>query len=139
MRYQVIYSVPHTGTYFLIVLLGIKARHYDTMPEAGGLIISPIRDPWQTYRSWVTRGRSLAGFDRAWRNFNAAFERLDVAVVPIDTPDRDEHLAALSERLERDLSTDWAAENVGPPAVEIARLTLDHIYNLPVVQKYYEH
>ena len=130
-----IYSVPHTGTHFLMKLLGMKAKHYDGMPEED-LIISPIRDPWETYVSWVSRGRDQ-DFDKPWRIFNEAWEAKEVLILPIDHKDRDNCLETLGKRLNMQLRTNWIPENTGNPK-EVEKIDLSHIYSLPVVRGYYE-
>tara|TARA_R110000803_G_scaffold112574_1_gene180899 strand:+ start:479 stop:724 length:246 start_codon:yes stop_codon:yes gene_type:complete len=71
-----------------------------------------------------------------WETFNAAFEAGATQIVPVDTEDRDIHLAALARMLNVDLVTDWEPvehkDRKVPPAMD-----LTDIYALPVVQHYY--
>ena len=66
-------SVPHTGTNFLHQLIsnaGFQCRTGHTFREGG---ICPIRDPWETYVTWVSRGRDTDLFEQAWREFDEAY------------------------------------------------------------------
>ena len=133
---MIIYSVPHTGTHFLKKLTGLHALHYNSDIGENEIIISPIRDPFDTWQSWQRRG-SEQDFFTPWFNFSQAWEQLDVTVLPIDTPDRDKHLKALSIKLSTELYTDWMPENSkAGPDVELT-VDLSSIYALPVVREYY--
>jgi len=142
-------SVPHTGTRFLSRLLdthGIQLPDYhfwEFLPEdliAGypGLKICPIRDPKMVYVTWASKkGKVMSMYYTAWALFNELYmSGEEVFVLPIDTPDREEHLKALSKRLEVDLKTDWTPVG-SEPRLQVEIPDLSGIYRLDVVKKFY--
>lgn len=129
-------SVPHTGTNFLHQLIsgaGFQCRTGHTFRDGG---ICPIRDPWETYVTWVSRGRDTDLFEAAWREFDEAFHDLDLFVLPIDTKKRELQLSNLERMLKVDLPTDWKAVESGE-RVKVTKKPLKRIYDLPLVKKYY--
>ena len=77
------------------------------------LLISTMRHPMDVAVSWIHRGIPLNQWFRdLWTNLfklQAAHKGL---WLPVDTPDRDMRLKAISERLGVDLQTDWAHKGV---------------------------
>ena len=129
-------SVPHTGTNFLHQLIssaGFQCRTGHTFKENG---IAPIRDPWETYVSWVSRGKDTDGFEAAWKEFDEAYRELDLFIVPIDTKDRELHLSNLERMLKVELPTDWAPVE-SEERVKVAKKALKRVYDLPLVKKFY--
>lgn len=135
-------SVEHTGTHFLDKLLrtggfrDISASHWGDHRD-DGFVISPIRRPEDVYRSWVARGRMGERFWFSWLRFNERYEAGNVFVLPVDTPDREKRLEALSERLRTTFTTDWEPVGCGPK-VEVPDIDLSGLYALPVVRDFYE-
>lgn len=139
-------SVQHTGTNFLDQLLRdngwyVRATHW-TSKLREGLTISPIRDPWMTYVTWISTRRNESYLGQ-WKLFNEAYlNNPDLWIVPVDTQDRDEHLQALAERLKCSLTTDWKPQNTHErlPVERTDKVNdlLNEVYNLPVVRKFYE-
>lgn len=141
-KHAQIYSVQHTGSRFIkSILLNhgwdfVDVKHYQTPYFTDGLCISPIRNPWDAYISWVSRGR-CEDFYQAWHNFNETFlKNPDLWIVPVDTLNRDKYLRALSYRLDCDLSTDWMPVGCGPRK-QVKNIDLTEIYQLPIVRKFY--
>jgi|TARA_R100000501_G_C2617966_1_gene111452 hypothetical protein len=130
-----IYSIPHTGTHFVQRLLGVKAKHVEGWKKTDELIILPIRDPWTTYVTWVSRGRDQ-DFKEKWFLLNEIYETQDTLVLPIDTKDREMQLSKISARIGKDLETDWKPINNGPRK-EVEYIDLSDVYKLPVVDRFY--
>lgn len=138
-------TVRHTGTRFLLQILesaGINGLvgHYGEhrAHKDQDVIISTIRSPWDCYVSWVSRNEFNESFFYAWFEFQQYFEKHDIVIIPIDTPDRGENLQAASNRLNADLKTTWVPVAAAPrKAVNKESIDLTYIYNLPVVKKYY--
>ncbi len=136
-----LFSVPHTGTYFLKGVLedaGFKvhARHWEGWRLSGDLIVAPIRNPYDSFTSWVSRQRNQ-NFQEKWDMFNKAYESDQrMIIVPIDTHDRDVHLKRLSNFLNTDLATDWTPVNSAKVS-DVGPVDLSDIYSLPVVKKFY--
>lgn len=136
-----LFSVPHTGTLFLKDLLrsngvNVRARHWEAWKPTEELIVAPIRNPYDTYVSWVSRERKQH-FITKWKIFNIAYLTQDLVIIPIDTIDRDEHLTSLSKRLGKELKTEWKPINQGPRK-KIDFPDLMEVYNLPVVKQFYK-
>jgi len=149
MRFQTamnveVWSVKHTGTNFLRKVLmdayGVKISvvHWGNQRNYQGDIVSPIRNPKDVYKSWYSRGEFGPKFFEEWVLLNIAFMEGRTRVLPIDTDDRDEHLARMSDFLGIELSTDWEPVKPGvryePPEID-----LSYIYGMPVVKRFYGH
>lgn len=136
-----LFSVPHTGTHFLKGVLEdagleVRARHIEGWQLTNDLVVAPIRDPYTTYVSWVSRGRDQS-FKEKWELFNKAFETQRMIIVPIDTEDRETYLKELSGELGVSLKTDWKPKNQGLRQ-DVGAVNLNDIYGLPVVKKFYD-
>ncbi len=142
-----VYSVQHTGTNFIHKVLmdagwNCRVTHWTSANvEIDGIVISPMRDPWKTYITWVSRQRK-EDFLGQWKLYNKAFVRNpNLYIVPIDTEDREEHLSRLSKKLKCELNTDWkpveSRNRVPVERTEAVNKILDEVYSLPVVRKFY--
>jgi hypothetical protein len=81
--------------------------------KTGIPLILTMRNPMDVARSWIKRGAIMDGlFMNMWKNLFALQEAYNGLWLPVDTPDRDMRLQAISERLGVDLSTDWTPQNV---------------------------
>lgn len=140
-------SVQHTGTNFLNKVLTdagwtVRATHWAAKNLYDKpFTISPIRNPWDTYVTWISRRRNDSYLGQ-WLLFNAAFEALDdLYIVPVDTEDRDYYLNLLSQRLKCELTTDWkpveSQRRIPVEKTNYVRQILHRVYQLPVVKKFY--
>ena len=138
-----IVSVKHTGTNFMEAVVreagfDTVAAHWSTYNKTRvSAIVSPIRNPLLTFRSWYSRNRFGGEFFKEWELFNQAWLDGKIAhVQPIDTEDRDEHLKKLSEVLGSTCVTDWkpvaSGEHLDPPKTDISQ-----VLNLEVVKHFY--
>lgn len=135
-------TVQHTGTNFVAKLLTdagwtVRATHWTAQNVLDkGFVISPIRDPWKTYVTWVSRNRNDSFFGQ-WQLFNQAYlTNPDLYILPIDTADRCDYLMHLSERLKVQLKTDWKPVESRPHKT-VKPTDLSNVYDLPVVKKFY--
>jgi len=72
-----------------------------------------MRNPMDVARSWLKRGMVLDDwFRNMWTNLFALHDEFDGLWLPVDTPDRDMRLLAVSRRLGVPLHTDWTPQNV---------------------------
>lgn len=132
-------SVPSSGTRFLAALLGHADTYYHTYlfedPEQvrvrdDGVIAAPLRRPEDVWRTWWQRfghrrpdrmdpdhPRSI---ETAWRRMDMIASELDVLFLPIDLPIREQQLQLLSERVGRELKTDWLPVGNRPPEEKTA-------------------
>jgi hypothetical protein len=134
-------SIPHTGTHFLKKILenaGFKLniKHIEGWKPMDELIVSPLRDPYETYVSWVSRERDQ-DFTEKWHMFNDMYEAQNVEVVPIDTDNKRDHLKRLGDKLDTILTTDWKPVNSSGKKVKVDWVDLKEIYDLPVVKQFY--
>jgi len=136
-----LFSVPHTGTLFLKGVIersgiDVRARHWEGWEPSDELIVAPIRNPYDTYVSWVSRGRDQ-DFKEKWEIFNDAFmSNQKMVIVPIDAHNRDDYLNLLSNALGVTVKTDWTPVNIAA-SKDIGPVDLSDIYNLPVVKQFY--
>ena len=73
-----------------------------------GTLILTMRHPMAVAQSWTNRGMVMDDrFRNMWENLFALQKAHDGLWLPVDTPDRDMRLTAISERLGVVLSTDW--------------------------------
>ena len=135
-------SVQHTGTGFIDDMLSkagwkVRTTHYtESTVKDRGLIISPIRNPYDCYVTWISRKRT-EDFFQTWRWFNEMYlENPDLIVVPIDTEDREDHLQNLCKKLKCHIVTNWKPVN-SEPREDVKPINLDEIFKLDVVRKYY--
>lgn len=119
---SLILSVMHTGTTTLKDsarprAFEMQAHVHETRAfpcsQQAAVIGMPIRDPLDTWRSWMRRGRSEKLFRLSWLLLDWFWTefRDKIVVVPVDRPERDAALAELSERSELPLETDWTPLN----------------------------
>lgn len=76
--------------------------------KAGAVVVIPMRHPDAVTTSWVRRGADLDRLAALWvelRNHESAL------FIPVDHPDRDTYLAAVSESIGYKLTTDWQPYN----------------------------
>ena len=77
------------------------------------LLISTMRNPMDVAISWIHRGIPLNQWFRdLWTNLFSLQAAHKGLWLPVDTPDRDMRLNAISERLGVELKTDWAHKGV---------------------------
>ena len=134
-----VFSVPHTGTHFIKYMLEKNGfmpwvRHVNAW--SGEDCICPIRDPYETYCTWVTRDRKQDFYEQ-WETLNRICTQGKGFVLPIDTEDRGKRLIDLSLKLNREIKTDWNPENVTDRTKIRPVVDLSDIYNLQVVRDYY--
>lgn len=104
----VILSIMHSGTWFTRQLLkdhgfgNVPTAHYPEETTAG-VVITPVRHPDAVYGSWKARGKPVGHL----RALVAEMTCRHGILLPVDSPRRDEYLAALSDALGVELSTDW--------------------------------
>ena len=146
-----IYSVPHTGTKFTrSLILGEEvSRHYDQIPFQldENTIVSPIRNPRDTWQTWAQRNTPSLGNDEVrlfhrylanWLMFNQYFlEHPGLLILPIDTPERRIHLEYISERLGKSFETDWTPVGSAPHSHPRSTLNISAVYRLEVVKEFY--
>lgn len=130
-------SVPCTGGEFLHSLItssGFQCRNGHTFKEGG---IAPIRDPWETYVSWVSQGWDVDKFESAWAEFDEAYKDLNLFIIPVDLKKKRElALSNLERKLKVDLTTDW---DLGEGEREkVKKKALARVYKLPLVKKFYK-
>lgn len=79
----------------------IKARI-----RQGCVCLTTLRHPREVVASWHKRGKET---DFLWKQWRAFFEVVapHALFLPIDTPQRETHLARISERIGKPLQTDW--------------------------------
>ena len=78
-----------------------------------GLLISTMRNPVAIAESWIHRGLPLdKWFMDMWTNLFKLQAEYDGMWLPVDTPDRDMRLQAISKRLCVDIKTDWTHKGV---------------------------
>lgn len=121
-------SVPHTGSHFAVHTIGLPAQNlyhvYEgeslriikDAHESGALIVVPMRHPMQVAQSWANRGKPIVEHPvhepmvRLFRSLIEHVVPLDPMYLPVDVPDREVYLRALSAALGKELVTDWAPE-----------------------------
>lgn len=138
-----IISVKHTGTNFISKILEdnevgrVRCSHWLTSNPNRKFIISPIRDPYETYITWYSRGRFGPDYYKEWEIFNEAYLKGIAHIVPVDISTRKYYLDKLSEEIGIELKTNWKKvehqERFVPPSI-----SLKNVYDLPVVKRYYE-
>jgi hypothetical protein len=151
-----ILTVPHAGTRFMRTLLsrheaGRTYVHTFWTDEAiegqinGTPIISPLRDPYEVYCTWMARyGSTRPETDRpmelCWERLAELDERYDVFYLPLDVPSRSQRLKDLEALLDQPLSTTWekvASFRPGKPRETPPEKDLQWIYDLPMVKQFY--
>lgn len=76
-------------------------------------LIMTVRDPNEVVKSWVRRGKPMVqGFKDMWTNLFALQDEFNGMWLPVDTPDRDMRLEAISERVGHEIKTDWERKGV---------------------------
>lgn len=115
-----------------------QLKHYGNGETyGGGLIISPIRDPWMCYITHRTRKRDPEWYWKAWREFNQYYvSGYPMCIIPVDTQNRDLYLQQASKKLGVELTTTWRPAG-SLPRKEQEPIDLTEIYSLPVVKKFY--
>lgn len=136
-------SVQSTGSHFIMKLLRrngfhVNLHHFDKH-QTEGLVVCPIRDPWDTYVTWKSKkyGDKFNDYDTQWCRFNQAWlDNDELFVLPIDISHRLRYLVKLGKVLDTRLTTDWKKEG-SIPHIQVEKVDLSHIYELPVVRKFY--
>lgn len=81
--------------------------------EEAEVLILTMRDPMEVAKSWIKRAMPLnQWFMDIWKNLFALQAEYDGLWLPVDTPDRDDYLKQISERIGISLQTDWARKGV---------------------------
>lgn len=136
---DIIVSVPHTGTRFLMERLGIKSHVHTNWEWERQIreiskhnnVVTPMREPSAVWHSWCRRNQSelfpYGAFFMAWAGLNTIDQMFRVDVVCVDRQD-DPH-----KRI-NDWShiAKWEAEES-----EILPIDLRSVYDLPIVRRYY--
>lgn len=139
-----ILSVKHTGTNFLhqIIREGIgdvRTAHYsssnpDKLPK---IVLSPIRHPYDCFVTWYSRGRFGPDFFTEWKLLNECYLQSIPMIVPVDTDQGPMYLQKMANKLDCILETNWepveSQTRYTPPNID-----LSEVYELEVVQKFYE-
>jgi hypothetical protein len=144
-----IVSIPHMGTRAAIDALGCKHSHVfvreldDWKGFTEPLLICPLRDPLNTWRSWVKRVNVGHGavdldlFQKQFHHLEALDKEYDFFYLPVDRPNFD-LLDELSDRL-------GILVRLGKIGNMNASFKTDHpepnweyIYNLPFIKRFYE-
>lgn len=80
--------------------------------KESGVVVTTMRHPIDVYWSWRKRGRKVdERFKESWRYLFRIHDEFEAYFVPVDSDNRDEHLARLSERVGVELETDWPRLN----------------------------
>lgn len=82
-----------------------------------GVMVVPLRDPVEIYRSWRRRGRSVSYLREQLEILSNGVHGYDPIYVPLDHGDRDMQLLKVEEAFGIKLQTDWAP--VGHREVEV--------------------
>lgn len=91
---------------------------HQRMTEAKTLVLT-MRNPMAIAVSWIHRGMPLdKWFKDMWHNLFKLQAEYNGLWLPVDTPDRDIRLGAISERLGVDIKTDWTHKGVTTHAQE---------------------
>lgn len=128
----IVASIPHTGTFFVADhLFGhlrrapigseiddtVQVVHFNepAFETAGPLIdqfptIVPMREKEAVRQSWMRRGMDCVELETLW-NEVFPLRHPNMMLLQIDGPNRDEQLAAISERVGVSLSTTWPIVN----------------------------
>ncbi len=78
-----------------------------------GPLVLTMRNPLEVARSWIKRRKTLdREFTEMWRNLFALSKHPDAFWLPVDTEDRDEYLAKISERSGKVFRTGWERKGV---------------------------
>jgi hypothetical protein len=136
-----LFSVPHTGTHFLKEVIEsagvpVKARHVEGWSMTDDLVVCPIRNPLDTYKSWIARGRDQ-DFTEKWNLLNTIYKEQQPLIIPIDTDERDRFLKMLGILLGKTLTTDWSPVNKGINKKQDVDVDLSDVYSLQVVRDFY--
>lgn len=100
-------SVQHTGTRFLVDLLGCKGAHVQHIHGVEGeklegkTMVVPLRHPRAIAESWHNRGKSCLDLVDRFKELIEDYEG-EYVVLPIDNEEREANLAALG-----DYKTNW--------------------------------
>lgn len=146
MNQVMIVSVMHTGTGFMRKLLsgvgvGCVNTHWEdfapkSYPESMRFI-SPLRHPYDTFVSWYSRDKFGPAFFKQWNEINEAYLKDEIAMIlPLDLPNKNEHLHRLSLLLGVEIATDWQRvsswDRKVPPQTDISE-----VYGLQIVKDFY--
>lgn len=84
------------------------------MENGEGPLVLTMRNPRDVCNSWIRRSKNLDNtFKAMWSalwNLKDRYE--DSYWLPVDTPDRDEHLEAIEDRIGYILNRDWTPKGV---------------------------
>lgn len=151
-------SVPCSGSRFAADLTGYVLYYHvwglrsiqDVVSRNGDeVIVAPVRRPEKVWRTFWQRFHKIPGrtdnshelsIPAAWRQMQTLSERHDIVWLPIDTPDRDDYLAVLSDRLGVELVTDWAPVGARPERYkqkQEPKKDWSWVYDLPFMRKIY--
>lgn len=136
----IIVSIPHTGTRFLKDRLGIE-EHVHTNANwvrilervNGKRIVSPLRSPYQVWRSWCRRrdepsiNNWVGHFFASFYQMHALDQMFDIDFVCVDKRE--------DERIE-----DWSRVGDGDPdhvKWKLHRVDLRVLYKIPFVNEHY--
>ena len=132
----IVASCPHTGSHFAVNTIGLPLRNWDRGgvsaqnlyhvysgesleiikrgAREGATLVVPMRHPMAVAQSWANRGKPIAEHPvhepmiKLFRNLIEHVVPLNPLYLPVDVPNRDKYLRALSDVVGRELKTDWA-------------------------------
>ena len=159
MKYAIM-TIPHTGTHFVLNLLGgtrdnlkdwmntkfnangndyyvshnYRLPIYEMMESMGYIIVTPIRHPLTTVRSWIDRYKKEPiplpddihsdtyvidaekyvnpdWVPNLYKSLITIDDLYDVNYIPIDSPYREEYLRKFNARYNLELTTQWRPLN----------------------------
>lgn len=131
---MIVTSIPHTGTHFLMDLLGFRKpwrefthgwqssnaghRFDHILPQQKHLFLPliekemtfiPLRHPRAVLKSWEDRGKPVTVLEAMWRVLVEDIHPLNPIYIPVDTTAREGSLEDARERSGLDLETNWKA------------------------------
>jgi hypothetical protein len=123
-------SVPHSGSRFVLKLLGKPAFFWhvyqgeslEYITELGKFcpVVVPLRHPRAVAQSWVNRGKPIRTHAKheamcvMFRTLIDVVDKLKPLYLPVDVPNRDEYLSAL-KGVAGELHTNWEPVTDGLP------------------------
>ena len=135
---KVVFSIPHTGTRFLMERLGVGLHTHSTMKWSnvanylsGKQVIVPLRRPEEVWVSWCNRYGArdfpYGWFFLAWAGLARADEMFALDVICID-------------KKEDPRITDWERVGHESPRTKDCELTTDlkMLWRYPIVSRNYD-
>lgn len=130
---MIVASIPHSGTRLVVdEILKTPWVHFKDKEKEGHIYcghiytynaplvkmrmeqypaIVPLRHPYLTATSWKKRGMDIGEMCIAYYILVDQLDQYNPLYLPIDRPERDDYLKAISKELKRPLKTDWPMVN----------------------------